>query len=557
MSFIGTFTLVLNAHLPYFKSGSTIPHSDRIVYESISETYVPLFKMLYQLRHDNVPFRLGLILSPTLIAQLADEEVMQKTALYLQDKRDSAKRDSMLFRSSSVSDGDESHDLVGLAEWYTDHYEHLLQTFTKHFQKDLISIIRDLVHSGHIELIASALTYAYLPKLNYDASIQTQVMGAVQYFERVFGFKPQGFWLPECGYRGTEILGDSTRASLIQFLKEANIRYFFAETHSIIGGDPIGISQGNILGRSGDILHRYGVHVPQIHPADDSYSTYEAYEVLDGDDPSGIHVIGRNGETGDQVWGAEWGYPRDFDYRDFRRKATSSGLRYWAVSGVEVDSKERRVYRPDWASFKIDQHGEHFVHMVGDMLRRHHRETNQHGVVCAIYNADFFGQRWFEGISWLNAILRHFSQGVDVEFATPSHYIQEHAGARQIQLRESSWGIGGHHFTWWNGDTRWIWQAIHECETHLSQLASQYGEHISPAEIDALNHATQCLMLMQSADWQFMLTSGHGTLFASQQFGQYHSQFLQIMHALTNNDVESLQFQEKLWIDVDYRRFIT
>ena len=48
-------------------------------------------------------------------------------------------------------------------------------------------------------------------------------------FVKHFGFEPQGFWLPECGYyQGIE-----------EVLDRNSIKYFFVDGHAIEGGDQL------------------------------------------------------------------------------------------------------------------------------------------------------------------------------------------------------------------------------------------------------------------------------------------------------------------------------
>ena len=67
-------------------------------------------------------------------------------------------------------------------------------------------------------------------------------------------------------------------------------------------------------------------------------------------------VIGRNNRTGLQVWSAEWGYPGDFDYREFHKKDGISGMQYWRVSGAGVNLGDKDAYHPDWAAGKVGEH---------------------------------------------------------------------------------------------------------------------------------------------------------------------------------------------------------
>jgi len=52
-----------------------------------------------------------------------------------------------------------------------------------------------------LELITSAATHGFLPLLSSNpGAVRAQIEIGVKEFERHFGRKPKGIWLPECGY---------------------------------------------------------------------------------------------------------------------------------------------------------------------------------------------------------------------------------------------------------------------------------------------------------------------------------------------------------------------
>src|SRR4029078_7285409 len=73
----GYLTRVLHSHLPFVRHPE---HDDFLeedwLYEAISETYLPLLQVFDQLADKQVPFRVTMTLSPTLISMLKDELLM-------------------------------------------------------------------------------------------------------------------------------------------------------------------------------------------------------------------------------------------------------------------------------------------------------------------------------------------------------------------------------------------------------------------------------------------------------------------------------------------------
>jgi 1,4-alpha-glucan branching enzyme len=89
-------------------------------------------------------------------------------------------------------------------------------------------------------------------------------------------------------------------------------------------------------------------------------------------------------------------------------------MQYWRVTGAKTDLADKDYYHPDWASYKIDQHAEHFAHLVGDLLRDYNQQTGDYGFISSNYDTELFGHWWYEGVTWLGQVLRHLASIHDV-----------------------------------------------------------------------------------------------------------------------------------------------
>ncbi len=94
-----------------------------------------------------------------------------------------------------------------------------------------------------------------------------------------------------------------------------DIKLFFTETHTIEGGEPVGKTTVSIIGPYGSIPKRYVVPLSGYQEPT-MKTTFLPYWVQQAE----VTVLGRNNRTGMQVWSADWGYPGDFDYREFHKK---------------------------------------------------------------------------------------------------------------------------------------------------------------------------------------------------------------------------------------------
>jgi 1,4-alpha-glucan branching enzyme len=558
----GAFTFVLHSHIPYARLAGRWPHGEEWLHEAASETYIPLLQTLYQLHQQHLPIKLTIGLTPVLCEQLADETVLENLVAYLDAKIEAATRDMQQYNQQT---DDDSEHMAMLAQWYQEWYSSIKETFITQFNRDIIGAFRHLQDEGVIEIITSAATHAYLPLLARDTSIRAQIRAAKASYERYFGRAPRAIWLPECAYRPAYVTDEGkTRVGLETMLAEEGLRLFFSETHTITGGQPVGTASGDVIGPYGMVKRRYVVPTTTSMPQRTA-STYQPYYVSESvagaaGKNSGVIVIGRNSDTGQQVWSSQIGYPGDFDYREFYKKSGTSGLPYWRVSGDEVELGAKDYYKPDWAAFKTDQHAEHFAHMVGDLLRQYHKKTGKYGIITSSYDTELFGHWWFEGVSWLGKVLRHLADDPEVELVTASDFVESHPPDETLHLPESSWGMGGAHFNWDNNETRWMWQPIHDCEGRMAYLANRIQKPTDDERV-VLNQAARELMLMQSSDWQFLVTTGQAREYAAGRFSQHVERFRRLAESLDIGQPNRALAEEfwkidKVFPDIDYQWYI-
>ncbi len=552
MSAQGAFTLVLHAHHPYMRLSGRWYHTEEWIHEAILETYLPLLETLYDLMQDGVSFRLTLGLSPILAEQLADPLVLDHFARYLDERIAAAQDDMRYFEKDAYNE-----HLRYLAEWYRDNLQRLKAAFTERFERSLIGAFKRLQDEGLLEIITTAATHAYLPLLSRDSSLNGQIKTAIASYRRLFGREPPGFWLPEYGYRPAQVseTGEQ-RPGIEQALADNEISSFFADSHTLTGGTPVGIAAGNVIGRYGAVKRRYvlpnSAYFPESRREINLFAPHYA-------DNSNVAVIARSDRLGQQVWGSKLGYPLDFDYRDPNRRAGTSGLAYWRITGEKVDAANKDDYHPDWASYKVEQHAEHFAHLVGDQLRSYNHANGAYGVVAASFDADLFGHWWFEGIVWLGKVLRHLTNNPDVDLTTTSAFLAQHPPTDTVDLRESSWGIGGLHFLWDNQENHWMWSAIHDAEDRMERLADHFTAP-TDAESTVLAQAARELLLLQSADWLLLVTTDEGRAYAIRRFSEHAERFDRLAASLESGqpdaDAAELYYRrDNVFADVDYHWF--
>ncbi|MGI6367869.1 MAG: glycoside hydrolase family 57 protein [Anaerolineae bacterium] len=564
---LGAFQFVLHSHIPYCRLAGRWPHGEEWIHEAISETYIPLLDVLYALQERGLPIKMTLSMTPVLVEQLADKDICANFVDYVDEMIEMASRDV------AQIDPDREPQRHFLAAYYLEYYESIRKSFVERYHQDIIGALRRLQDLNCLEVSTCAATHGYLPLLSRDSSIFAQVRTARAAYERHFGRPPRTIWLPECAYRPVRTEADGTvRPGIEAFLAAQGIGCFFVETAAIEKG----LSEYRprpmvAMGPYAQAEKRFALQAEGLSEGQDPSAqakpggtTYQPYYVAEPDGTISqppVAVIGRNERTGMQVWSAEWGYPGDGDYREFHRRDAVSGLQYWRVTSAEADLGEKELYHPDWAAGKVVSHALHYATLVEELLADYHQQTGGYGLISSNYDTELFGHWWFEGISWISQVLEHLANSQTVELTTTSELLESHPPQAAIAVAEGSWGAGGTHWTWDNPETRWMWGPIHDAEVAMEALVQQYPDAVGETR-ESLNQAARELLLLESSDWPFLVTTGQAKDYATERFHSHLSRFQGIASrlqagALSEAAVLAQEYQvlDNVFPDIDYRWF--
>ncbi|MBP1911973.1 1,4-alpha-glucan branching protein [Thermococcus stetteri] len=510
----GYLTFVLHTHIPYVRKHGKWPFGEEWIFEAISETYLPLLMEFERLRDSGIKFGIVINVTPVLAEQLADEYMKRAFEEYMERKLKAMEEDlkSGKYDEKAVS--------------YMLNYFRKVYAYWKAINGDIIGKLRELQDQGYVEVITSAATHGYLPLLGRDEAIRAQIANGVATYEKHFGRKPEGIWLPECAYRPEgewELPGGRKvkRRGIEKFLEEFGLKYFFVESKLIDEG-PASKVYGEVL------------------LADTEKTTLKPYWIKG----SNVAVFARNRETGHQVWSAHFGYPGDFFYREFHKKAPESGGQYWRITSKEVELGEKDFYDPDKAMERVEEHARHFVSLVERLLREHEERFGEKGIIVAPYDTELFGHWWFEGVRWLGRVLELLSQR-GVETPTLSRFLKEYSGEKhEIELPEGSWGANSDHSTWWNEETEWTWEHVYRAEDRMVAITSRfYGrDELTNRTIEQLARE---LLILEASDWQFLITTGQAKEYAKRRVLLHSRDFHRLANELVKY-VKTGEFDVKL-----------
>lgn len=521
----GVFALMLHAHIPYCRKSGTWPAGEEWLFEAMIETYIPLLKSLRALFFDGIRPRMMIGLVPVLMEQLADEYMKDRFCEYMEDKIRRASSDMERFRSDPAR--------RAVARYWHHTFESDYRIWLTDFHRDILGTLKWLQEEHAVEVLTSAATHAFLPLLEYDSAVFSQVRTGVETYERYFGRRPRGFWLPECAYRGPEFSGreQRMRAGIDEWLSAEGIEYFFVEN--------VGISRAsfaeNLRGEASPTTHR-------------------GYLL-----PSGVSVFGRNEATGRQVWSPDQGYPGDPFYLEFHRKDSESGLHYWRVTG----NPEKSVYDADAAHERVKSHAEHFVSLLEDLSRRTDISEAE-PVIVSPYDCELFGHWWHEGVAWLEQVYRLLARKDTVACRTLGEYIDRYRnGFSTITMQPSTWGLNSDFTVWLNPEHGWLWPYINSSASQMEQILEQARPHDERGH-RILRQLGRELLLMEGSDWPFLLYTLQAKEYANQRFHHHHQRFLKLawaakdledMGRMSEYELSRMEDIDCPWQDLGYDRF--
>ncbi len=458
---------IFNAHLPFVRH----PEYERFLeedwlYEAMNESYIPLLRMMYRLRDDKVPFRLTFSLSPTLCAMLSDELLNERFLAYMDQHIELGEKEIDRLK------GDSSQR--ALAESYRNELALNKAFYQNDCQGNILNAFNGLSNAGYLELITTAATHAYLPiykdyPIAINAQVETGVLEHCRHFDRM----SEGFWLPECGYFN----------GLESILKRHNISWVSLASQALV--------------------------LSSDEPERGSYSPIRC--------PNGLFCFIRDANLASLVWSSTEGYPTDPCYRDFYRDIgfdlpmdyirpyvhepevrSFTGFKYYSITD---SSPNKAVYDRQKAMERTASHAKNFIYHVQSRTKAILDVTDMDPVYTVSFDAELFGHWWYEGVKWLENLVRGIAQTDDVCLITPTDFIKTKPIVQTMNPAPSSWGVGGYSAVWVdNTSNAWLYRHIFKAIERMTELAERFPAQKSLKQ-RFLNQAARETLLLMASDW--------------------------------------------------------
>jgi 1,4-alpha-glucan branching enzyme len=236
-----------------------------------------------------------------------------------------------------------------------------------------------------------------------------------------------------------------------------------------------------------------------------------------------------------------------------------TGFKYHAITHEKLHDKW--VYDPAIARGRAGLHASHFVGTMGKQADRLRGGMDRPAMIVSPYDAELFGHWWYEGPTFLGDVYRqiHFDQDT-LEAVTPGDYLRVHPTNQCATPAASSWGRQGYSEQWLNETNAWTYRHVLAAGERMVDLARRHQAASSVEVVRALNQAARELMLAQSSDWAFIMSTGTTVPYATRRFNAHIIRFNRLADEVSHGQIDldhlgALEATDNIFPDVDYRLY--
>lgn len=502
------FVLALHSHLPWVLHHGRWPHGSDWLTEAAVDTYLPLVESLERLEREGVAAPVTLGVTPILANQLAHPSFRRELEAFFTQRLEACAEAVATF----TAPGEEP--LAELARFWEGRLSRLRRTFVR-LEYDIPAAWRRMQDDGRLELMGSAATHGFLPLLGRDESIRFQLLLGRHEQVRIFGRPARGCWLPECAYRAAgpwrphpAAPDHGDRAGIEEHLRTAGLRWFFTDSHQARAGQSLSLYgdpdfPGGRVGAEAALAQAPAERLP-----------YRAYLVSPRAGASPVHALVRDPASTRQVWSRSEGYPGDGGYLEFHKIRFPGGLKFWRVTGRGVDLGGKEIYDVNVGRARAWRDGRHFADALHQVGAQAAAEGGR--VIAAPFDTELFGHWWFEGVDFLADAYRAIGERNGVRPVTGTQHLASLTSSPAVHLADGTWGANGDYSMWLGPGTAWTWETLWPLEEAFWRVAA--GTLADPATHAVLAQAARELLLAQSSDWQFIISTGAAADYAELRF---------------------------------------
>ncbi len=522
-----SLAIILNASQEYVMEISRDSgEQNTMLFSAISQTYLPLLDMLSRLEEDQVPCKIGLVLPSSLCTLLADPR-LQKLYIDHLDRR-IALGESECKRLSSDA------VLLEQAMRCLNRAKKDRSDFTETYNQDILGALKTWAKKGFLELIPTAATGAFLSHYaDMTEVLNAQIETGLYAQRQFFGDTGEGFFLPYQAYS----------TGIEKVLRAYGVTYTVLDARALL-------------------FSKDGAQCGIFSPVRTGNSL-----VIFGSDPfCEEEISGEEGYSKNAVYLSEhFDIGFDLDSSDLKsfsmpdEKRLPTLYRYWA----NAEGQERVVYDEEKAKAQAERDAETFVQKRMELLLNAEKSMSSSGeqsplLVCTI-PAELIGQRWNEGIFWLESLIRKVEASQSVELSFCKNHVQNQFELPKIRPYPCASSGSGYGENFLDSSNSWMTRYVRKASERMVDLAERFPSETG-LKARLLNIAAREVLLAQSCEWQRMVSEGILPDEAASQFKEHILAFTVVFDSLASNTVSTewltrIEKEHAIFPWINYRIF--
>ncbi|NLM01679.1 MAG: DUF1957 domain-containing protein [Treponema sp.] len=484
--------LHINSHQDYLANSENHDSEKfNILFSSITQTFLPLLNMFANLEADGIFFKVSMVFTPSLCAMLADPVIQQAYIEWL-DKL--------------ISFGETQISKNPNAEKYLKQLRYAKRDFTETLNQDILSKIDYYARRGNIELLATAATNCFLPHyIDLPEAINAQIETGLLSHRNFFSTSPEGFYLPFMGYtQGIE-----------RFIKSYGLRYTVLDSHGLLFADPV---------------PQAGIFSPA--------RCYNSLMIFPKDNETDELLFGENGYINNEIYldtnrdvGFEEKLSKISKFLNSDKMRISTGFKYW--------TKNNEIYDEQKANAQAIIDATNFLNNKSEKLQNA-QDLLKGSDVCdvCVFDSELFGQKWAEGLIWLEQIFRQANKRDDINLVLYEDLTSDPFSYEKIQPFLSSNEGGGYGENLLDSSTGWMLRYVRKACERMIDLSSRFIDDTG-LKARSLNLGAKEVLLAQSSDWAKMISSRSFPEYAKKEFTNCIINFTTLFDSLGSNSIST------------------
>ncbi len=497
-----------------------------LLFESITETYIPLLRMLENFEKDGITAKIGIVLPPVLCTLLNSNSIQQLYINWLEKQIE--------LGCNELKRAADNPEKIKIIKHYIQKFTDTNTDFVEKYNKKLTVQFREYQKKGFIELLATCGTDIFVPHyMEFKEAISAQIETGLNAYKKYFGELPDGFWLPEMGYaRGVEKL-----------IRAYGFNYTVLHTRSFL------FSQDDVTN---------GIFYPA--------RTENSLALFGCDSEIDDFIYSEDGYASENVFRNEnidIGFelpPEKLEpliTKGMARIAT--GYKYYGKSINRKDGTAL-LYDLNEAKKSVLLCAEDFLNTENEKLEQASKELSNLPFVTLVtaIDLDRLRQNWNEGIMWLDSVIRQ-AASKNIQITSCNQMIEDQFTLQKITPYYASSNGNGYGEDFLSNKNSWMLRYTTKACERMIDLSDRFPNDTG-LKARLLNIGAKEVMLAMSTGLAKMMNDELYEEYAEKRFKESIAAFTEVFDSLGSNVVSTewltkLETKDSFFSWMNYRIF--